>query len=243
MAAHDAQVVSDAAAVYGYESPSEDAQPGFFLPTPCSPSPHTHIATQIAPSAPVLRPSMASQPSYIAAARLRVPNPAAGLDDIVSKAENGLPGGKVTFRDRIACYQWTYFTMVRILVSSLKFGNVGPRLTIANHPRPWQREAWPMCSMPVCTVHTLLAQRQILRSPPVAVFYNPAWVTAIGTFFFILNIVLFLLNCTLLSWRFIIRPGSFLNSFTDQVESLFIPAFVRSQPSIKPVPQHTRISG
>jgi hypothetical protein len=30
----------------------------------------------------------------------------------------------------------------------------------------------------------------------------------------------------MLSARFYLRPGSFTQSFTDQVESLFIPAFV-----------------
>lgn len=34
------------------------------------------------------------------------------------------------------------------------------------------------------------------------------------------------MNCALISYRFYLRPGSFTSSFTDRVESLFIPAFV-----------------
>lgn len=56
------------------------------------------------------------------------------------------------------------------------------------------------------------------------------WIYGIGVFFFLLNICLFLMNCILISIRFGLRPGSFTNSFTDQVESLFIPAFVSAPP-------------
>jgi hypothetical protein len=54
----------------------------------------------------------------------------------------------------------------------------------------------------------------------------------VGKFFFLLNIALFLTNCILISTRFCLRPGSFMHSFTDQVESLFIPAFVRTIPPL-----------
>ena len=47
-----------------------------------------------------------------------------------------------------------------------------------------------------------------------------------GVFFCLLNITLFVLNCILLCSRFILRPGTFISSFTDQFESLFIPSFV-----------------
>lgn len=60
----------------------------------------------------------------------------------------------------------------------------------------------------------------------IQVVYRPEWVNAFGIFFCLLNIVLFLSNCVLLSMRFYLRPGSLTKSFTDQVESLFIPAFV-----------------
>lgn len=44
--------------------------------------------------------------------------------------------------------------------------------------------------------------------------------------FFFFNICLFITNTCLLVARFRLRPGSFRNSFIDQVESLFVPAFV-----------------
>ncbi|KAM0427028.1 hypothetical protein ACHAPT_007926 [Fusarium lateritium] len=58
--------------------------------------------------------------------------------------------------------------------------------------------------------------------------WDTPWIRGIGLFFFILNLILFVTNVILLSIRFHIRPGSFTNSFTDQVESLFIPASVVS---------------
>lgn len=36
------------------------------------------------------------------------------------------------------------------------------------------------------------------------------------------------MNCVLITMRFIMVPGSFMHSFLDQVESLFIPAVVSS---------------
>lgn len=58
------------------------------------------------------------------------------------------------------------------------------------------------------------------------VSFKAPWITGIGTFFFFLNMLLFLNNCILITLRFYLRPGSFMHSFTDQVESLFAPAFV-----------------
>ncbi|KAL6860313.1 hypothetical protein ACO1O0_004340 [Amphichorda felina] len=55
--------------------------------------------------------------------------------------------------------------------------------------------------------------------------FQARWLTGIGLFFFMLNLCLFLLNCVMISIRFRLHPGSFTHSFTDQVESLFIPAF------------------
>ena len=43
-----------------------------------------------------------------------------------------------------------------------------------------------------------------------------------------LNLILFIMNCVFITMRFRMKPGSFTRSFTDQVESLFIPAFVSS---------------
>ena len=56
--------------------------------------------------------------------------------------------------------------------------------------------------------------------------YSPTWIRGIGIFFCLLNIVLFLTNCICLSARFYLRPGSLRLSFIDEVEALFIPAFV-----------------
>ena len=51
---------------------------------------------------------------------------------------------------------------------------------------------------------------------------------AFGKVFLILNIVLFLLSCTLITLRFNFNPGSFRKSFLEPSESLFIPASVIS---------------
>jgi tellurite resistance protein TehA-like permease len=56
--------------------------------------------------------------------------------------------------------------------------------------------------------------------------WTAPWLRGIGLFFFFLNIVLFIMNCVLICTRFHLRPGSFINSFTDQIESLFISASV-----------------
>lgn len=58
--------------------------------------------------------------------------------------------------------------------------------------------------------------------------YKAAWIEGIGVAFALLNIALFVMNCVLITIRFHLRPGSFIGSFTDQVESLFINAFVSS---------------
>ena len=56
--------------------------------------------------------------------------------------------------------------------------------------------------------------------------WQPAGLIGVGTMFFIFNLCLFVLNCVLISMRFYLRPGSFVQSFTDQLESLFVPSFV-----------------
>jgi hypothetical protein len=56
--------------------------------------------------------------------------------------------------------------------------------------------------------------------------WTAPWLRGIGLFFFFLNIILFIMNCILICTRFHLRPGSFVNSFTDQMESLFISASV-----------------
>ncbi|KAI2610416.1 voltage-dependent anion channel-domain-containing protein [Hypoxylon sp. NC1633] len=62
--------------------------------------------------------------------------------------------------------------------------------------------------------------------------YRSGWLWYIGLFFFLFNLILFLVNCILISMRFVMVPGSFVRSFFDQVESLFIPAVVVSTATI-----------
>lgn len=51
---------------------------------------------------------------------------------------------------------------------------------------------------------------------------------ALGCIFFILNIVLFIFNITMISMRFYLYPHTFKQSFLHPTESLFIPAAVIS---------------
>lgn len=191
MAANNAQVL-DAAKTgpnspeCGYESPNEQTQPGFFS----SPSPTPSMQrAQLCPSSVAAAPASSLLPTTsMAALRPRVsfgphlsaPNQAC-IHDVVGKAEKLRPDGKVTLKDRIACCQWTFFTM------TMATGGVA----------------------------------NVLH----ASYYRGSWITIVGTCFCLLNMALFVMNCILLSCRFYMRPGTFMNSFTDQVESLFIPAF------------------
>jgi tellurite resistance protein TehA-like permease len=50
----------------------------------------------------------------------------------------------------------------------------------------------------------------------------------IGLLFFFLNLVLFIFNCVMISFRFWYYPATFKASFLHPTESLFIPAFVIS---------------
>ncbi|KAK2780349.1 C4-dicarboxylate transporter/malic acid transporter [Colletotrichum kahawae] len=54
--------------------------------------------------------------------------------------------------------------------------------------------------------------------------YQAAWLNGIAIAFFLLNVVLFVMNCVLATLRFHWRPGTLVHTFTDQTESLFIPA-------------------
>jgi tellurite resistance protein TehA-like permease len=51
---------------------------------------------------------------------------------------------------------------------------------------------------------------------------------ALGAIFFILNIVLFLFNITMISTRFYLYPSTFRASFLHPTESLFVPAAIIS---------------
>ncbi|ROV97704.1 hypothetical protein VMCG_07365 [Cytospora schulzeri] len=54
--------------------------------------------------------------------------------------------------------------------------------------------------------------------------FQAQWLYVIGVIFFIFNMCLFATISILLLMRFRLRPGSFIHSFTDQFEALFIPA-------------------
>ncbi|KAI0384761.1 voltage-dependent anion channel-domain-containing protein [Hypomontagnella monticulosa] len=62
--------------------------------------------------------------------------------------------------------------------------------------------------------------------------YRADWIWYIGICFFLFNLCLFVMNCILITMRFIMVPGSFMHSFLDQMESLFIPAVVVSTATI-----------
>ncbi|KAK3320840.1 voltage-dependent anion channel-domain-containing protein [Cercophora scortea] len=62
--------------------------------------------------------------------------------------------------------------------------------------------------------------------------YRSQWLTGLGLAFFFLNMCLFVMNCVLITLRFRWRPGSLVNSFTDQLESLFVPAVIVSAATI-----------
>ncbi|KAI0885031.1 voltage-dependent anion channel-domain-containing protein [Annulohypoxylon maeteangense] len=62
--------------------------------------------------------------------------------------------------------------------------------------------------------------------------YQADWLWYIGLIFFLFNVCLFIMNCVLITMRFIMVPGSFMHSFLDQMESLFIPSVVVSAATI-----------
>jgi tellurite resistance protein TehA-like permease len=58
--------------------------------------------------------------------------------------------------------------------------------------------------------------------------FETRWLDIVGLVFFFFNLVVFMTICVMIGFRFHYRPGSFISTFTDQVESLFIPATVVS---------------
>lgn len=112
----------------GYQTPTEESHPPFIHtepPTPTSsppPAPAPVLSSSVSsppsfrpPSShPPRRPALLQLPSYYlhrrAEARRDV-NPS--LDDMLHKGVRRPRGGQVLFRERVACYQWTFFTMVR----------------------------------------------------------------------------------------------------------------------------------
>ncbi|RQM07759.1 hypothetical protein DH86_00003040, partial [Scytalidium sp. 3C] len=65
-----------------------------------------------------------------------------------------------------------------------------------------------------------------------AIPFRSDWLQIIGVIFMIFNMCLFVMNCCLLTLRFIWVPGSFRESFLSQKEALFIPASIVSAGTI-----------
>lgn len=115
----------------GYQTPTEESHPPFIRtepPTP-TPSPPPVSLTQAAttPPAPVPSTQVSSPPSaqpprrppllqlssyYLQRRNERSRDVNPSLDDMLHKGVRRPKGGHVRFRERVACYQWTFFTMV-----------------------------------------------------------------------------------------------------------------------------------
>lgn len=100
----------------GYESPNEENATTYFADhqTQTSPGATATGHSQNSTSRPLRRPALVSRPSHMVA--IQPPNQRANtgssLNNMLSGAEKSRPGAKVSIKDRIACYQWTWFTMV-----------------------------------------------------------------------------------------------------------------------------------
>lgn len=137
---------------YHYESPNEDNQPPFFS----SPHQHQQHQQQGAPSTDPqdggglsrpLRPTRLSRASHAVSFPFPSPSPphdnGYGLDTVMSRAEKLKSRRKIGIKDRISCYQWTYFTMVWIMYPP----NRVCRLTLL---RLWPQEGSPTSCIHVC---------------------------------------------------------------------------------------------
>ncbi|KAI8634337.1 voltage-dependent anion channel-domain-containing protein [Xylariaceae sp. FL1651] len=153
----------------GYTTPKED----FFTRRSLSPAMwhHHHRTHGRVEDSPAQLQNGSSQP-YTAESLARM----------ISIARRDVCHGKIGIRERICCFQWTWFTM------TMATGGVA----------------------------------NVLYS--ISATYRADWLWYIGLIFFLLNIVLFILNCILITMRFRMVPGSFMHSFLDQIESLFIPS-------------------
>lgn len=107
----------------GYESPTEDNQPSFFFgSTPTASG--TTTPARISFSAPnpaavfLTHGFRRSQLGLHPAGRdinldaTQLSNTPPNLDTVILDKENQALPRRVGLRDRIACYQWTFFTMV-----------------------------------------------------------------------------------------------------------------------------------
>ncbi|KAF5671285.1 Malic acid transport [Fusarium circinatum] len=116
---------STSALATGYESPSEENPPFFSVVASAPAAPGAALSRHHV----VPRPALSQRPSYITAIPPEHTNGHArpgrllnnestltsnSLNHVIATAEKGPGNQKVGFRDRIACYQWTYFTMYGI---------------------------------------------------------------------------------------------------------------------------------
>ncbi|KAF5970990.1 putative C4-dicarboxylate transport protein mae1 [Fusarium bulbicola] len=116
---------STSALATGYESPSEENPPFFSVVASAPAAPGAVLSRHHV----VPRPALSQRPSYITAIPPEHTNGHArpgrllnnestltsnSLNHVIATAEKGPGNQKVGFRDRIACYQWTYFTMYGI---------------------------------------------------------------------------------------------------------------------------------
>ncbi|KAF4344046.1 Malic acid transport [Fusarium beomiforme] len=128
---------STSALATGYESPSEENPPFFSVVASAPAAPGTaHSRHAVVP-----RPALSQRPSYITAIAPEHTNGHArpsrllnnestltsnSLNHVIATAEKGPGNQKVGVRDRIACYQWTYFTMLVsiavILINTCQYG-------------------------------------------------------------------------------------------------------------------------
>ncbi|KAF6833134.1 C4-dicarboxylate transporter/malic acid transporter [Colletotrichum musicola] len=198
MAPASAKVVADC----GYQTPDEQNRPSYFA----SPTPSPAVTSR--------RPAFVPHPSYgpvlppdgegEAGAGPGPEGP--GEEDtnrgnLDARLEKSSSRGKVGIRDRISCHRWTWFTMA-----------TGGMANVI-HSRQYIRGA-------VCETSVELTSQ--------IVPYQAAWLNGFAVAFFLLNLVLFIMNCVMATLRFRFRRGELVHSFTDQTESLFIPASVVS---------------
>ena len=99
----------------GYQTPTEECHPPFLRTEPPSPaaSPALPPPASAPRPSPEKRPPLRQLPSYYLRRRedsRRNVNPS--LDDMLHKGVRQPKEGDVGFRERVACYQWTFFTMV-----------------------------------------------------------------------------------------------------------------------------------
>lgn len=110
---------SPAGSTCGYESPSEENHAEFFALEHGLPQRHKSAGPTMNTTLPTIRPAFVMRPSYMASAPpdIHGPNTSArsnqsSLNDVLYKSKQQPQQGKVGIRDRIACYKWTFFTMV-----------------------------------------------------------------------------------------------------------------------------------